>query len=133
MAKNTRYLYKAAPKPVKLDKKDKKELLDIVNEEIAKTTKLKKDIIRIDIRAGRIYLISEWELKGEGPFINDLKQGDMIEEKYARITLFNKEYTNCTLDWQRHNGQWIVMEEGTLVDCIKEAEKDSRFFSHDDI
>jgi len=129
MARNTRVLRKSAPKPIKLDKEDKKKLLDIVNEEIAKTTKLKKDVVRVDIRAGRIYLISEWELKGEGPFINDLKEGDMIEEKYARITIFDKDYNNCTLDWQRHNDQWIVMGKGSLVNCLKKAEEDPWFDS----
>jgi len=129
MPRKARYLYKAAPKPVKLDKKEKNKILAIVEEEIAKTTKLKKDIVRINILAGRIYLYSEWELKGEGPFIGDLKTGDMIEEKYARITIFDKEYKNCTLDWQRHNDQWITIEKGSLKHCIKEAEEDPRFHS----
>ena len=47
---------------------------------------------------------------------------------YGRITLFEKDYSECTLDWQRHNDQWIVMTEGKLEDCIKETEKES-FFS----
>ena len=133
MAKNTRYLYKAPPKPVKLDKKEKEELLKIVKEEIAKTTKLKKDIVRIDIKAGRIYLISHWELKGKGPFRDNLKTGDKIEEKYARITIFDKDYKNCTLDWLKHTNKWAVMEKGSLIECLKEAEENQWFHSHDDI
>ena len=133
MAKSGRYWYKAPSKPIKLDKKDRKELLNIVKEEIAKTTKLKKDIVRINIRGGRIYLFSEWELKREGPFIGDIKKGDMIEEKYARISIFDKEYTNCTLDWLRHNDKWVVKKTASLVDCIKEAEDDSWFCSIADI
>ena len=129
MPKKAWNLHKVAPKPVKLDKNEKSELLAIVKEEIAKTTKLKKDIVRINILAGRIYLYSEWELKGEGPFIGDLKTGDMIEEKYARITIFDKEYKNCSLDWQRHNDQWIAIKKGSLKHCIKEAEEDSMFHS----
>jgi len=41
----------------------------------------------------------------------------MIKEKYGRITIFDKEYKNCTLNWLRHNNQWIVMKNGSLVEC----------------
>jgi len=99
----------------------------IVKSEIEKTTKLKNDITRINIRAGRIYFYSEYELKGDGPYIDGLKKGDFIEHMYGRITLFDKEYNDCTLDWQRHNDQWIMMKEGNLHDCIMEAENHSFF------
>ena len=114
-------------RPIKLTKKEKEDLMDIVKLEIEKTSKLKKDISRIYIRAGRIYFYSERELKGDGPYINGLKKGDFVEDVYGRITLFKEDYSDCTLDWQRHNDQWIVISKGTLENCIKEAEKHDFF------
>ena len=121
------YWVKAKKKPITLTKKEKEDLMKIIKSEIEKTSKLKSDITRIYIRAGRIYFYSEFELKDDGPYIDGLKKGDFVEHVYGRITLFDKDYNDCTLDWQRHNDQWIVMEEGNLHDCIIEAEKHDFF------
>jgi len=122
-----RILVKAKKKPIKLTEKEKEDLMNTLKLEIEKTSKLKKDISRIHIRAGRIYFYSERELKGDGPYINGLKKGDFVEDMYGRITLFEKDYSNCTLDWQRHNDQWIVISKGKLENCIKEAEEHDFF------
>ncbi|MDR3062514.1 MAG: hypothetical protein LBU40_00050, partial [Methanobrevibacter sp.] len=50
-----RYLYSSAPKPVKLTKDEKIKINAIVKEEIEKNEKLKKDVARINIKAGRVY------------------------------------------------------------------------------
>jgi len=114
-------------KPIKLTKKEKEDLMIIIKSEIEETSKLKNDITRIHIRVGRIYFYSEYELKDEGPYIDGLKKGDILEDVYGRITLFDKEYNDCTLNWQRHNDKWIVIEEGSLHECILEAESHGFF------
>ena len=114
-------------KPIKLTKKEKEDLIDAVKSEIEKTSKLKEDISRINIRAGRIYFYSERELKGDGPYIDGLKKGDFVEDVYGRITVFKEDYSDCTLDWQRHNDRWMEMSKGSLEKCIKDAEEDSFF------
>jgi hypothetical protein len=36
--------------------------------------------------------------------------------------MYKPAYIDCTLDWQRHNNQWMTLEEGTLEECIQKAE-----------
>jgi hypothetical protein len=120
-----RVLYHSKPKPVKLSKKDKEDLIKIVESEIEKYAKLKENISRIHIRAGRIYFYFNHELTGDGPYINGLEKGDILEYIYGRITIFDNEYNKCSLDGQRHNDQWMELYTGTLFGCLKEAENNS--------
>jgi len=55
-------------------------------------------------------------------FTVPLIEGKFLEFPYARITMYNPAYQNCTLDWQRHNNQWITIDKGSLEECIQKAE-----------
>ena len=110
--------------PVKLNQSDKIFLMKIIEAEIEKTSKLRKSVSRIEIRAGRVYLYSLYEqVRMEGvTYTVPLIDGKYLEFISARITLYDKAYLNCSLDWQRPNDQWMTLETGSLVECIQEAE-----------
>ena len=110
--------------PVKLNQSDKIFLMKIIEAEIEKTSKLRKSVSRIEIRAGRVYLYSLYEqVRMEGvTYTVPLIDGKYLEFISARITLYDKAYRNCSLDWQRPNDQWMTLETGSLVECIQEAE-----------
>ena len=110
--------------PVKLNQSDKIFLLKKIEAEIEKTSKLRKSVSRIEIRAGRVYLYSLYEqFRMEGvTYSVPLIDGKYLEFISARITLYDKAYRDCSLDWQRHNNQWMTLETGSLEECIQEAE-----------
>ncbi|KZX15083.1 hypothetical protein MBCUR_03180 [Methanobrevibacter curvatus] len=122
-----RYLYNSAPKPVKLTKDEKIKINAIVKEEIEKNEKLKKDVARINIKAGRVYFYFWDEIDEDRKYIVPIIDEKYIEYMYGRITIFDKELKNCTLDWQRHNNQWMQLGDGSLVSCINQMEKNSWF------
>ena len=112
-------------KPIKkISEWNKASLIKQVEAEIAKTTKVKKAISRISYKSGRIYLYYLFEpQKVEGVvFTVPLIDGKYIEYPYARITIYDTAYSDCSLDWQRHNKQWMTLEEGSLEECIQKAE-----------
>jgi hypothetical protein len=110
--------------PMKFSKTEKEGLMKKVEVEIAKTTKVKQAVSRIDIRAGRVYLYYLYEpSKPEGAvFTVPLIDGKYLEFPYARITIFDKYCRRCSLDWQRHNNQWMTLEEGSIEECIQKME-----------
>ena len=116
---------KGPKKPAKLSQWDKESLLKRVEEEVAKTTKLQKDVSRIEIRAGRVYFYKLYEqfLMEGVTYTVPLIEGKYIEFPYARITVYDKTFRDCSLNWQRHNNQWMTLNEGTLEDCIQKAEQ----------
>jgi hypothetical protein len=115
--------------PVKLSDWDKKMLKEKVEAEIEKTSKIKGAVSRIAIKAGRIYLFSLYEPSiTEGViFTVPLIDGKYLELIFARITLYDKTYKTCTLDWQRYNNEWMTIDEGSLEDCIRIAEQSDWF------
>jgi len=114
--------------PAKLQKADKDAILGIVEKAIATTEKIKAKTSRISIRAGRIYLYELYEpLQVGGVFTKPLIEGKYLEIPFMRITIYNKECTRCTLDYQRYNDQWMMIDSGTLEECIEKAE-DSEWF-----
>jgi hypothetical protein len=115
--------------PVKLSDWDKKMLKEKVEAEIEKTSKIKGAISRIAIKAGRIYLFTLYEPSiTEGViFTVPLIDGKYLELIFARITLYDKTYKTCTLDWQRYNNEWMTIDEGSLEDCIRIAEQSDWF------
>ncbi len=123
---------KVPPKPIKLDQKDKTALLKEVNNFIVSSQKLSNGINRIKIRAGRIYFYFLYKpMRWNDPnaiFIKPLIDGKYFEDIFARITLFDKKGIDCTADWQRHTGEWIVLNKGTLRECLQFIEIDDRFF-----
>ena len=120
---------KGPKKPAKLTQRDKDSLMKTIDTEIAKTTKFKKDLSRKEIRAGRAYFYKLFEqFRIEGLIYTvPLIDGKYIEFPYARITIFDKTFRNCSLDWQRPNNQWMTLDEDTLEECIQKAEQSDWF------
>jgi hypothetical protein len=112
-------------KPIKLQNFEKEMLLRIIQEEISKRDKIKKMASRVDVRAGRVYVYERYEpTQVEGVvYTKPLIDGKYLEIPYLRITLYNKDYSDCTLDYQRYNDQWMTLYSGTSSDCINEAEE----------
>ncbi len=106
-------------KPKKLDRYQKMKISDEVKVFVKKSEKLSKSVNRIDVKAGRVYLYHLFEQFGwsdpDAKFIKPLIDGKYLEFPYARITIYNNE---CTLDWQRHNNQWMSLFTGTLQECL---------------
>jgi hypothetical protein len=114
------YAWVYSPKPTKLTKYEKEEILKKVTQYVEESTKLKEKVSRLDVKAGRIYLYELVEqFNPEGAiFIKPLIDGKYLEFPLGRITLYDSIGENCTADWQRHTGQWITLYEGNLEDCI---------------
>ncbi|MDR0814325.1 MAG: hypothetical protein LBN37_01080 [Bacteroidales bacterium] len=117
--------------PAKLTERDKAEIKKIVEAEIEKTTKLKAAVSRTLVKAGRVYLFNLYEpFRQEGDvFTKPLIDGKYFEFPLARITIYDKSavYSHCSLDWQRHTGEWITIDKGTLTECIQIAETNDWF------
>lgn len=122
------------PKPLKLEKSEREEIKQKVNEFVETTIKLRKVVNRIDVKSGRIYLYHLVEQFGwddpERRFIKPLIYGKYIEFPFARITIFDMNYSECTADWQRHNDQWIVLHEGSLEECLNFIEEDNAWYQY---
>ena len=116
-------------RPAKLSQDEKCFLKKKIETEIAKTTKLSKSVSRIDIKAGRVYLFTLYEQKMiEGvTFTMPLIDGKYLEFPLARITIYDKGYRDCSLDWQRSNNQWMTVDNGSLEECIQKAELNDWF------
>ena len=109
---------------------EKAQILTKVKAKIEEFPKLSKKVSRVDIRSNRIYLYELVEqFKPEGAiFIKPLIDDKYIEFPYARITLNDTQYNNCSADWQRHNNQWITLYTGTLSECLNNIENDTGWF-----
>lgn len=108
----------------------KEEILTIVKEEIGHLSKLSQKVSRTDMRANRIYLYELVEqFKTEDTvFIKPLIDDKYLEFPYARITMHDPNGHSCTVDWQRHNSQWVTLYGGTLKECLESIENDSAWF-----
>ncbi|MFQ6094115.1 MAG: hypothetical protein ACE5OR_15840 [bacterium] len=121
-----------SPKPVQLDRFTKDVLLIRVKEFVASSERLTQVVNRIAIRAGRIYLyhlVKAFIPEGvEVHLIKPLIEGKYNEFPLARITLYDKKGDKCTVDWQRHTGQWITLHEGSLDECLQFIRDDKTWF-----
>jgi len=115
--------------PKKISQSEKESLMKRIEAEIAKTTKVRQAVSRIEIRAGRVYLYKLHEQTfTEGViFTVPLIDGKYLEFPYARITMYASIDNNCSLDWQRHNNQWMTLDEGSLEECIQKMEQSEWF------
>ena len=122
------WVYK--PVPPKFTPNQKKDITDNIKKIIKETTKLSSRVSRIDMKANRIYLYAliEQYIPEGIELAKSLIEGKYREYPYARITLKDSKCTKCTVDWQRHNEQWMTLYEGTLSECISGIEKDSEWF-----
>ena len=108
----------------KISQWEKDSLMKRIEAEIAKTEKVRQAVSRMAYRSGRVYLYKLYE---QTKIESVMYTVPLIDEKYlefpyARITIFNTTYSDCSLDWQRHNNQWMTLEEGSLEECIQKAE-----------
>ena len=97
---------------------------------IQKSPKITQKLSRLEMRANRIYLyelIEQFQPKG-AVFIKPLIDGKYLEYFYARITLHDVQGNTCTVDWQRHNNQWMTVYSGNLTECINNIENDNCWF-----
>lgn len=122
------------PKPVKLDPYKKNIVRERVEKFISSSERLSKIVNRVDIRGGRVYmyhLVEQRIPKGATGihFIKPLIDGKYFEFPFARITLFNKEFSNCSVDWQRHNNQWMSLFNGTLDEGLQFIQEREEWFS----
>ncbi|MDR2423458.1 MAG: hypothetical protein LBD59_01885 [Prevotellaceae bacterium] len=118
---------KGNPTPVKLSANDKENLKRRVTAELEKYPELKERVNRIDIKAGRIYFyeLHEAATLPQGAYYTiPLIDGKWLEFVLARITIY---ISNCTLDFQRHNNQWMTIDSGTLEECIEKIESSGWF------
>jgi hypothetical protein len=119
------------PKPIKFETRDKVRISAIVQGFIDASDKIKQRVNRFEVKAGRVYLYHLVEQFGwdnpEARFIIPLIEGKYAEFPLARITMYDQKYEKCTVDWQRHNGQWIVLHEGTLAECLEFIENENTF------
>ena len=126
-----KYAWVYSPKPAKLTKNNKEALQLKVDKLIKSSEKLSMIVNRFNIRAGRVYLYHLVEQFGwddpNAKFIKPLIDGRYNEFPLARIMLIDAKGENCRLDWQRHNREWIHLEEGSLEACIKFIEDDDWF------
>ncbi|MDR3290906.1 MAG: hypothetical protein LBT10_02025 [Methanobrevibacter sp.] len=127
MAKKYWSIAPAPKKPAKLTKDEKIKIEAIVSEEIEKMEKLKNDVARIHIRAGRVYFYSRKEAEEGKAYIVPVVDGKYLEFMYGRITIWDNEFKKCSLDWQRHNDKWIELDKGTLTECIRKMENNDWF------
>jgi hypothetical protein len=56
-----------------------------------------------------------------------MNRKNMVWVWTGKTTPYDKTYKTCTLDWQRHNKEWMTIDEGTLEDCIRIAEQSDWF------
>jgi len=125
------YAWVYSPKPVKLTKYEKEEILKKVTQYIDSSTKLKEKVSRIEVKAGRVYLYKLVEqalpLPKGAVLIKPLIDGKYFESILGRITLYDPKGQECTADWQRYNDQWLNLNKGNLESCLKFMEKETWF------
>jgi hypothetical protein len=123
-------LWVYSPSPPKFTAVQKSKLLSKTQEMIAAESKLSEKVSRVGMRTNRIYLY-EWveQIKTEGvTYTKPLIDDKYLEFPYARITLNDIEGESCTVDFQRHNDEWMPLYTGTLLECITSIENDDIWF-----
>ena len=123
-------IWSYAPTAPKFTSSDKAQILEKVKVEISNQAKLSQKVSRVDMRANRVYLyhLVEQFMPDGAMLIKALIDEKFIEFPYARITLNDKNGNNSTVDWQRHNNQWITLYSGTLSECLCNIEEDNGWF-----
>jgi hypothetical protein len=131
MARGQNMVWVLVKKPLKFKRDERDQVERFVKDFIEKTVKLKKDLSRILVKAGRVYIYKLFEPalpeSEDVVFTKPLIDGKYIEYPYLRITLYNPIFKDCTLDFQRHNGEWMTIDKGTLEECFTKAEENDWF------
>ena len=116
--------------PPKFTALEKAAMLENINKTIQQLPKMSQKVSRLEMRANRIYLYHLVEIFKSD---NDTYTKPLIDDKYfefiyARITLHDAKGDDCSVDWQRHNNQWMTLHKGTLAECINSIENDDCWF-----
>jgi hypothetical protein len=122
------WVYK--PQAPKFTASEKAKMLEKVKGEIKHLPKLSQKVSRVDMRSNRVYLYEMVEqFVPEGAMIiKPLIDDKYAEFPYARITLNDAEGNDCTVDWQRHNNQWMTLHTGAMKECLNSIENDNEWF-----
>ena len=130
-AKKTQRAWVQTSRATKFSADEKTKVQEQVQKHVNNSDKLQKRVSRVSMRSNRVYLYELIEpYKPEGAvFIKPLIDDKYLEIPYARITLNNNAGTKCTLDWQRHNEQWVSLYEGTLQECLDSLDNDTAWFA----
>lgn len=118
------------PPKIKFDSNGKAKILRQVQEIIRISDKLQQKVTRVDMRGNRVYLyeLVEQFICEDAILIKPLIDDKYLEYPYARITINNDAATSCTVDWQRHNNQWMPLYSGALQECLSYIENDDGWF-----
>jgi len=129
-SKKSQYIWVYQQQSPKFTANEKAKILTKIKLLIRQLPKVSQRVSRVEMRANRIYLyelVEQFKSKG-AIFTKPLIEGKYLEYPYARITLQDTQGNNCTVDWQRHNNQWITLYSGTLPECIRDIEDDECWF-----
>ena len=128
--KKSQYIWAYQPQAPKFTANEKAIMVEKVEGLIQKLKKVSQKVSKLEMRGNRIYLYELVEqINPEGAiFTKPLIDGKFLEYPYARLTLQDSEGNNCTVDWQRHNNQWMTLYAGTLPECLKNIENDTAWF-----
>ena len=128
--KKTQSVWGYWPQAPKFTASEKAKILSKVKEIIQQLSKMSIIVSRLEMRGNRIYLYKlEEQFQPEGAvYIEPLIDNKYLEFPYARITLHDTKGNNCTVDWQRHNNQWMTLYKGTLTECLNSIENDNCWF-----
>jgi hypothetical protein len=128
--KESQNIWVYEPQIPKFTANEKLNILSKTKELIKQSVKITKKISKLEMRANRIYLYElVKQFQPEGAVITKpLIDGKYLEYYYARITLYDVHGKNCTVDWQRHNNQWMTVYSGGLAECISNIENDECWF-----
>jgi hypothetical protein len=90
---------------------------------LEKAAQIKEQVSGIKMRGVRVYLYRLYEPYHDehSVFTKELIDGKYFEEIFLRLSIYDEKLTDCTLDWQRHTGQWMTIDKGTLEECIAKA------------
>jgi hypothetical protein len=128
--RKSQYIWVSQPQSPKFTADEKTRILEKVTELIRWLKKVSQKVSKLEMRANRVYLYELVEQnEPEGAiFTKPLIDGKYLEYPYARLTLQDNQGGNCTVDWQRHNNQWMTVYAGTLPECLKSIENDTTWF-----
>lgn len=116
-------------KPESFSKEEKQSLTERIKNYVEESTLLKERVSRLEIKAGRVYFYYYEEIsQTHGTLTKPLIDGKYLEFPFARITIYDKKSEQCSADYQRHNGKWFTLMEGTIGECLNYIEDNMGHF-----
>jgi hypothetical protein len=121
MSPNNGMIWIKKKKPIKFKPYVKDKIEKVVRNFIQKSPYLKKLFSRFVVRTGRVYIYKFYEplVTSDGETINE----NTDEFIYLRITIYNEDCTDCSLEFENTPGRWVTVANGTLEECLEAPEK----------